>query len=104
MTTEGLPPNDEIWSDIDQMLSDLLSKQEEIYEISDNNALVGFADSLQYAHFTEEIDMEQEDLEILLMFLKQVGTVEATVKKYLGENYIQDYLESLMEEEGDNDE
>lgn len=101
MTATAAEELPEEWGPIDEIHMEVWKHTEHMIEVADNNALVFFADELISDDLTKVIELDPEEGETLQDFIDMALDVDKIVKKYLGKEYIQDYLKTLTEGEED---
>ena len=88
----------EEWGIGDQIHLEVYTRLSRIADLSELNAIVWFANSLIIDHVADKINVTDDDIIDLDNFLDHALLIEATIKRYLGDNYIQDYLDTLEDE------
>lgn len=96
IASDDLP---EQWSQWDDIAVEVFSRIDNITRLGDFNALVFFTDELFADNEANTIDLDDEDAFKLAQFLTDAQEVDTIIQKYLGKNYIADYIESTETEE-----
>lgn len=87
------------WGITDDISLQMLIHVQEIAEVAEHNALVFFAHRLIIDDMEDERALLDDDMELLDAFMDQAVAVDKIVKRYMGDNYISDYIESLEEDD-----
>jgi hypothetical protein len=83
----------EQWSKWDDIAVEVYSHLDLIERIGDFNALVFFADQLFINEVNKRIELDPEDAHIMHQFLDDAIKVDTILQKYLGKDYIGNYIE-----------
>jgi hypothetical protein len=88
----------EEWSQWDDIAVEVFSRIDHVTRLGDFNALVFFADELFADDEANLIDLD-DDAATLSQFLDDAQQVDLIIQKYLGQSYIDDYIETIETEE-----
>ena len=99
MTATASDDLPEEWSQWDDIAVEVFSRIDHVTRLADFNALVFFADELFADDEANLIDLDDEDAATLSQFLDDAQQVDLIIQKYLGKDYIADYIETIETEE-----
>ena len=91
----------EEWSQWDDIAVEVYSRIDHITRLGDFNALVFFADELFLDDDANKIELDEDDATILRDFLDDAIKADTIIQKYLGKDYIADYIETIETEDTD---
>jgi hypothetical protein len=98
MTATASDDLPEEWSQWDDIAVEVFSRIDHVTRLGDFNALVFFADELFADDEANLIDLD-DDAATLSQFLDDAQQVDLIIQKYLGQSYIDDYIETTETEE-----
>jgi hypothetical protein len=99
MTATASDDIPEEWSQWDDIAVEVFSRIDHVTRLGDFNALVFFADELFADHEANTIALDDEDAATLSQFLDDAIQADLIIQKYLGKDYIADYIETIETEE-----
>lgn len=99
MTATASDDLPEEWSQWDDIAVEVFSRIDHVTRLGDFNALVFFADELFADDEANLIDLDDDDAATLSQFLDDAQQVDLIIQKYIGKEYIADYIETIETEE-----
>ena len=99
MTAIASDDTPEQWSRWDDIAVEVYSRIDNITRLADFNALVFFTDELFADDEANLIDLDDDDAATLAQFLDDAQHVDLIIQKYIGKDYIADYIETIETEE-----
>jgi len=88
------------WGLGDQLHLEVYTRLSRIADLGESSAVAWFANDLIIQHATGSLTLTDEDLIDLDNFLDSALMADHIIRRYLGDNYINNYLDTL---EDDND-
>lgn len=106
MTAIASDDTPEEWSQWDDVALEVYSHIDLIERLGDFNTLVYFTDKLFMDEMVHKVELDPDHAETMRNFLDQAIKVDNIIKKYLGENYIADFMKTLdsLDTEDNDDE
>ena len=98
MTATASDDIPEEWSQWDDIAVEVFSRIDHVTRLGDFNALVFFADELLIDD-EDNLELDDEDAATLRDFLDHAIQADTIIQKYLGKDYIADYIETIETEE-----
>ena len=102
MTAIASDDTPEAWSQWDDIAVEVFSRIDHITRLSDFNALVFFADELFLDDEDNKLELDEDDAVTLRDFLDIAIQADTIIQKYLGKDYIADYIETIETEDTDD--
>ena len=93
MTAIASDDTPEEWSQWDDIAVEVYSHIELIERIGDFNALVFFTDKLFIDETLKKVTLDDDDAVTLHNFLDEAIKVDTILQKYIGKDYIRNYIE-----------
>ena len=101
MTATASDDLPEEWSQWDDIAVEVFSRIDHVTRLGDFNALVFFADELFLDDEDNKLELDEDDAITLRDFLDQAIKADTIIQKYLGKEYIADYIETIETEDTD---
>ena len=101
MTAIASDDTPEEWSQWDDIAVEVFSRIDYVTRLGDFNALVFFTDELFMDHEDNKIELDEDDAITLRDFLDYSIKTDTIIQKYLGKDYIADYIETIETEDTD---
>jgi hypothetical protein len=86
------------WGVGDQLHLELYTRLHELQRLAHHNALVWFANDLMADHIEDHVHLTDDEDIALDNFLDAAIEADRIVRKHLGQTYVDDYMETLEEE------